>query len=749
LTLYKKSWYSGKRFVFPIMPERKKNFSSYLENVSLLIVGILFVLFPILFLSTTTDAFVEPKEFLLIALSSLALLIFGIKTIVEGRLRLRNSPFGLPMFLFILITLASAIFSTNKADALTAFAPILFVGFLYFVIINVVSNQKQLLFLLGTLTIGAVVSSLFTLFSFFKVYLLPFAYTHATYFTTFGSLLDQAIYYALILPIAGYFGYEYINHMSDSKRSNGSPFSTEGTAHHKKAPTSMGLFGIGFLIIAVGLGLTVYMLFTTQKPLILPFDIGLQTAFAAISQNNVFKSLLLGSGYGTYLNDFTMFKSASYNANDALWAFTFFRSSSFALELLATTGILGIAVYGMIIYRVIKEKNFFLPLMLALLASLALPFSFTLTGLLFILLSLFAVVCIQNNPQKFGEAEFSLFAIKRGLFSAGSSVHAQQNPTERKISRIFPVIFFIIILIVLAVPLYFSTRFILSDVTFQQSLVAESENNGLATYQLQTAAITMFPYRDIYYRSFSDTNLALANALAVNQPKNSSPSAQTQKDILTLIQQSINAGRAAVTIAPNTSFDWNNLSSIYRSLIGFGQNADQFAVLTLNQAIALDSNNPQQYINLGGVYYQLGQYDNAIREFTIAVNLKPNYANAYYNLGHAYAQEGQYTNALTAFQTVKQLVTGDATNTKLINNDITALNNQIAASKNGNSQPGKSPQVSPVPQNEQQPITVNKSGTTLPPHNPKEKIPAPTVSVQGPTPSTATTTPAVSPAPTK
>lgn len=729
------------------MPEGKKKFSSYLENVSLLLVGILFILFPIFFLSTTTDAFVEPKELLLTALSSLTLLVFGLKTIVEGRLRLRNSPFGIPMLLFILVMLVSAIFSTNRADALTAFAPILFVGFLYFVIINVVNNQKQLLFLLGTLTAGVVLSSILTIFSFFKIYLLPFSYTHAAYFTTFGSLLDQAIYYALILPIAGYFGYEYINNMGGAKRSHETPFLTEGAAHHKKTPAFMGLFGIAFLIIAIGLGLTVYMLFTNQKPLILPFDIGLQTAFAAISQNNVFKSLLLGSGYGTYLNDFTMFKPASYNANDALWAFTFFRSSSFALEILATTGLLGIGVYGVIVYRVIKQKNFFLPLMLALLASLFLPFSFTLTGLLFILLALFAVVCIQNNPQRFGEAEFSLFAMRRGFFAGGSEhTHPEQTHSDRKISRIFPVIFFIIIVIVLAVPLYFTARFMLSDVTFQQSLVAESENNGLATYQLQTAAINMFPYRDIYYRSFSETNLALANALAVNQPKNSSPSAQTQKDILTLIQQSINAGRAAVTIAPATSFDWNNLSSIYRSLIGFGQNADQFTILTLNQAIALDPNNPQQYINLGGVYYQLGQYDNAIREFTIAVNLKPDYANAYYNLGHAYQQEGQYSNALTAFQTVKQLVAGDSANIKIINSDITALNNQIAASKNGTTQTGKNPQVSPVPQNQQQPITVNKPGTTLPPHNPKEKIPAPTVSVQGPTPSTG---PAVSASPTK
>src|SRR5580700_7920631 len=133
------------------MPERKKEILSYFENLSLLMIGLLFVLFPIFFLSSTTDAFVEPKELLLIILSSLSLLIFGIKTIIDGRLKLRTSPFDIPFTLLIVITLASAIFSTDRYDALIAWTPLLFVGFLYFVIINTVKNQKQLLFLLGTL----------------------------------------------------------------------------------------------------------------------------------------------------------------------------------------------------------------------------------------------------------------------------------------------------------------------------------------------------------------------------------------------------------------------------------------------------------------------------------------------------------------------------------------------------------------------------------------------------------------------
>jgi tetratricopeptide (TPR) repeat protein len=704
----------------------KKQMLSYFENVSVLIIGALFIMFPLFFLSITTDAFVLPKQLLLIVLTSLALVVFGVRAIVEGRLRLRNSPFDAPVTLLVLIAVASAIFSVNRYDALIAVAPLFFIGLLYFVIINTVKSQKQLLFLLSALTIGAVLSSILAILSFFKIYPLPFTYTHATFFTTFGSLLDQALYLALILPIAGYFGYGYINSLTTK--------SDREANQNKRLSRKTGGFGVAVIVISIALVLTVYMLLTSQKPLILPFGNGLQIAFAAISQsNNVFKSLLLGSGFGTFLNDFTQFKTVGYNANQTLWAFTFFRSSSFTLELMATTGLLGVATFAFLIFRVVREKNFFLPLIVAIIASLILPFSFTLVALLFILLSLFAIVCIHSNPQKFGESEFSLVALKRGLLAvAPEDQHVTQNSSERKFSKVLPGLFVLVIIAVIGVPTYFIVRFTLSDFIFQQSLVAASQNNGGKTYELQAQAITAFPYRDIYYRSFSQTNLAIANALASNQPKNASPSAEVQKQMLTLIQQSINAGRTAVSVSPATSFNWNNLSSIYRSLIGFGQNADQFTILSLNQAIALDPNNPQQYVDLGGIYYQLGQYDQAIQEFINAVNRKQDYSNAYYNLGHAYEQKGDFQNAMVAYQTVKQLVSTNKDNVAKVNKDIEALIKKASEQqKTQQAQTGQQQmkaQVTPAEAEAQQPIEVNKASAQLPEKNPKAQIPGPSAS---------------------
>ncbi len=710
------------------MNTTKREISLYLENISLFIVGAFLVLLPILFLATTTDAFVLPKQIALSVAVGLFSLFFAVKTVSEGKLKIRTSPFDVAVTILMVVAFLSAIFSRNRFDALIAFVPFFFVGILYFAVVNLVKRERQLLFILSCLTAGAVISSVLTILSFLKVYPLPFEYTHVQFFTTFGSLLDQALYLALALPITGYFVYAFSSRLRTGRTELAhTPFST--AAQEKKNSTSILLFSISFIIIAISLGITIYMLTTSQKPLILPFETGLQTGFAAISQDtgSVLKSIFLGSGFGTFLTDFTRFKPAAFNANETLWSFVFFRSSSFVLELLATTGLLGLAAFFYLVFKIFKAGSLFLPLVVAVLAAFLMPFSFTIMTLFFVLLAIFAVVLIHGNPEKFAESEFYLVALRKGLFALkpeGERVNL--NDTEKRYSKILPVAFFLLILTVVGVPLYYAGRMVVSDLTFQRSLVAASKNNGLETYNLQNAAIQIFPYRDIYHRSFSQTNIALANSLASSQAQNkdASPSAQLQQNITTLIQQSINEGRTAVSISPATSFNWNNLSSIYRSLIGFGQNADQFAVATAQQAIALDPSNPQQYVELGGLYYQLKAYDEAIRQFQIAISLKGDYANAYYNLGHALESKGDFKNAVAAYQAVQNLVDEDKENLKKIKAEIDALNKRIASGDTGEEAAAEA-----TPSAE---LNVNdRPENTLPERDPQVRIPGPS---ESPTP---------------
>lgn len=724
------------------MSNSKKELLAYLDNVTLFMWSALLFAFPFVFTSITTDAFTFPKQVALAAVVVVSFILQAVKMTIQGKVSLQITPFDLPLLLFSIVLFASSFFAVNKYDAYISFVPVLFVILGYFALINLKVSKAGMLFLLGGLVLGAALNAIFVLLTFLKLYILPFSYTHIPTFTTFGSLLDQAIYFALVIPLAAYIAFPLLGNQRYVERE------VIVLTGNKNVLYS---FAVALLAMIVGLVVSIYLLLFVQKPLILPFETGFQTALAVISQDagNVLKSFLVGSGFGTYLTDFTRFKQATYNSNPDLWSFTFFRSSSFVLELIATTGILGLVSFGFIVYRVVKEKVFFLPVILAIIASLLLPFSFTIIALFFILLALFATMRALQNPRKYGEVEFYFVALKHGLFAVSDQPHQPAMLTNRY-AKVLPIIFLVVIVIVLGTLGYFSTRYTMSDVMFQKSLVAASQNNGAATYQLQNQAIGLFPYRDSYYRIFSQTNLALANSLASVQPKDASPSADVQNQIIQLIQNSITAGRAAVTVSPQTALNWNNLSSIYRALIGFGQNADRFAVLTNQQAIAFDANNPQQYITLGGIYYQLGLWDDAQRQFATAVQLKPDYANAYYNLGHAFESKGDLQNALAAYQQVKVLVQKDQDNNNKISEEIAAVQKKIGDQAQNSAQPKVQ---APAEEQQPQPLGVSQPTTQLPERNPKVKIPAPSLSPI-PSPSTSPaagngTTPATSPSPAR
>src|SRR5258708_41553 len=107
------------------MNESKRELANYFENLSLFVLGLFLLLLPLLFLNKTTDAFVLPKEIALAAAICVFIVFFGLKNIAESKLKLRTSPFDIPVVLIIVISLLSALFSINRYDALAGFVPLL------------------------------------------------------------------------------------------------------------------------------------------------------------------------------------------------------------------------------------------------------------------------------------------------------------------------------------------------------------------------------------------------------------------------------------------------------------------------------------------------------------------------------------------------------------------------------------------------------------------------------------------------
>ena len=664
-------------------PENRKKIGSTLDSILVFVWGITILLFPFIISSINTEAFVLPKEIFISAVVLISLLLFGAKVVVTKRVVFRRTPLDVPIALFAFALILSSVLAVNRFDSLIATTPVFLMILGYFLLVNVLRKQNTTVFAFSAFVISGVGVSVIAIFSFLKVYPIPLTFTHVSSFTTMGSLLEQIVFLAAVLAVAIQLGLPLIKGNTESKTV---------------------AFAAAALFIGAGILVTIAQLLTSQKPLLLPFDTGFQTAFAAISQDTgrILQGFLFGSGYGNYTTVFDRFRQSTFNSSP-YWYIEFNQSSSFILELLATTGIVGILSFFLILFRALvkpskkKINPAFFALVILGIATFVLPFSFEGVAVLFLTLALFSSAEAIKHPSQFFDIEPRLVALKKGLIALEQTTMTTNERYEY--SNIIPFTLGGIILVFVAFVGWYAGHYVVSDVWFQDSIVAANTNNGSMTYKDQVNALNTFPYQSSYNRIFAQTNIALANSIANSQQKSSSPSAQVQSTVYALIQQGITSAKSATSLAPLTVANWQNLSSVYRALIGIGQGADGFAIQAAQQATILDPSNPQEYISLGGIYYQLGQYDNAIRVFQQAVTLKQDYANAYYNLGHAHLQKNDTTNGLAALQLAKQLVANDPNNLKKVTDEINSLQNQQSPTGSPTPAPTQTSQTSQGPLN--------------------------------------------------
>lgn len=702
----------------------KKELISYIDSASFILVTATLFAFPVFFLTNTSDFFVLPKQLLVTLVTVILMVLWAVKILLNKEVAFRSSAFNFPVFLFGAITLLTALLARNTFDSLLQAVPMVFVLIFYFALTNSLHTKSQFNVALSSLALGGVVSSVLSLIYLMNLFILPFQQIQNKFFTTLGSPIQHIIYLLPILALSVFYVYKRYA----KSGLNGIASDYNYIIHI-----------VSSVLILAGVGLNVYKIFfRPEKPIVLPFQYGIQIAMGAISQDNARQvlSLLFGSGYGTFITDFARFKPASFNLEQNIWNLTFSFSSSYFLELIATVGILGTLAFLFIFARIVQSgmnramSPLFLAVVVTFILSFLLPFSYTVVFLMFALLGFYSVYLFFENDKRVYNLRVNLVALKEGLFSVNDEGHSEPAPRKGN-GSIFPALVMAVVLIPSVFVGWYTVRLALSDMKFTQSLSPQVLNNGQKTYDLEREALQLFPYRSDYYRIFSQVNIALANSLINSIPQGQQPTEQAQQTVIALLQQSINSGRAAVRIAPLNPANWENLARIYRSLINVGQNAEQFAAASLNQAITLNQYDPTKYVELGGIFYQLGQFDAAQQQFQQAINLKPDYANAYYNLGHALQAKGDFQNALIQFNVVKELSKDDKANMEQIDKEIKAL--QESAGKQSNTQPA---------QDNQSQLQVNQPQTQIPAQGEPVEIPAPPTTV---TPAASSTAPTAAP----
>jgi tetratricopeptide (TPR) repeat protein len=128
------------------------------------------------------------------------------------------------------------------------------------------------------------------------------------------------------------------------------------------------------------------------------------------------------------------------------------------------------------------------------------------------------------------------------------------------------------------------------------------------------------------------------------------------------VASAVTIAKQATDVNPADSLNWENLGSIYESLIGLAANSQNFAVQNYERAIELDPQNPQQPINMARVNVIVadllqgveGQNNarneslsQALNYIQKSVDLKGDYAPAHFLMAQVFVRQGEIQKAIT------------------------------------------------------------------------------------------------------
>ncbi len=598
------------------------------------IIIVLIVSLPLFFLPLTPNFYDFNKNYLLMASTLLLLGLWGGKMILEKKVIFKKTAFDLPVLALAIAYLAATFLSSpNRIEALILpgeTGTILALALLYFIIVNNLKLDARRYTLNALITSGSLLG-LIAIFQFIglgEAFVPPAGgldWLKTKFWTPAGNLLSLASFLAVSLVLT--FSRIYANWKA------------------KKREQSLYLYFFMSLVIFAGLAVSLYQLFSTAKPILLSYQNGWMIAIEALKNKP-----LLGIGPGNFISAFNAFRPINLNLTDQ-WTLKFGYSANFYLQLLTTTGIIGALAVALLIWRIVKEmKNMsrlteqtgaFLGVILCLILALVIPANFLLLLLLFLLLALL-------------------------------SLHLPVKELAEE-SKILPVIIALPCFLLLIGGGWFLGRTYAAELAFNQSLEALRQNQGTQTYNLLIKAIGLNTYSENYRLNYSQVNLALANAIASQTDLTD----QDRNNISALVQQAIREAKAVVALNPQNANNWTNLALIYRQLINFAEGAENWALTSYQQAITLDPFNPQLRISLGGIYYSLANWDEAIRQFQLAVQIKPDFANAHYNLSAAYREKGDFEKAVNAMESALSLVPTDSTDYQKANEELEALKKKL------------------------------------------------------------------------
>ncbi|MBU2081990.1 tetratricopeptide repeat protein [Patescibacteria group bacterium] len=351
---------------------------------------------------------------------------------------------------------------------------------------------------------------------------------------------------------------------------------------------------------------------------------------------------LLGSGSNTFGYIFNLYKSAGINQT-IFWSTVFNGGASAFASWIGTVGILGILALLFLIVAFIwngiagaSVRNSSRGIM-----SVASQTTFIGVCFLFVMWFLYAT--------NFTLMAFAFWGI--GLFAAASFFFTKEenkvSGSEIKIFTSPPKTFLFSLLFVGLMALS------IMGLYFEANRYAAEISYSKGDY---VSAVNFWQYDERYFQGLSQSIFIQLNDLLANKDL---PQETLRTEFQNITTNAISAARQAQTLNPRNSFNDVLLGNIYENLIPFIADAANFALSSYSGAIALDPQNPSNYLALARVKVAKEDLDGAVADLEKAIDLKNDYTPVRFLLVQVYDQQGKLADAIKRAEELVSLNVND------------------------------------------------------------------------------------------
>jgi tetratricopeptide (TPR) repeat protein len=651
--------------------------------------------------------YIIPKQYVFIGLVLFNILLFAVKTALSRRLIYRRSIIDISLLALLLIALISSIFSKDVYGSflgrgdyfILSFTFLLFLVLFYFIFVNNIISLSRWRTAIDALFItGGVASVLFILKNFFAISI--------PHLGTVLNLTDSSnsafgVWCVVLLVFSGGMAL-------DKKISLKKSIFYCCVALLSYLPLLIISFKYLWWLVLVGLILllllgvsfakqirigwltvlfsllvitSVFIIFGSpvylQKKLPVEVSLGVSPSWSVV-KNVLFsgaKPFLFGDGLGSFVTDFSKYRTANFNYDSLAWSLRFYYPFNSFFAILSEGGV---------------------PIALVLLFLLFLVFGYILNlkssrrEKFDIGLDALESEIIDFNPNQFKSAsQFSIYLVLvvwlvawvgmffvfyttvlwflwwlilglliTGLALSGSSVVKEKiwelkNTPQYNMVSSFGLVIVILGMILLAVC---GAKYYFAEIYFAKAV----QNSNLKEAETQLdKAISLRGNVDLYHVALARVYLREAADLAKKQ----NPDTQS---VAILAAKAVNVARVATQLSPNSASIWENLATMYENAYVIVPQAGDWSIKSLETAFELEPTNAYLSWRLAGDYAVTKNYTKAIEYYKKSIDLKKDYIGAYTSLARVYEINNEMDKAINIYKDA--FVLGGSNNSEFLFN---------------------------------------------------------------------------------